>query len=91
VPGVGYDLRIYVRSAGSSPGTRTANITFDPDGVGPETNTITIREDDASYNPPGFANVNQPYALSYRFTAGAPQLTVDFEQLAYNSSWPCTA
>ncbi|HOM16686.1 MAG TPA: PEP-CTERM sorting domain-containing protein, partial [Thermoguttaceae bacterium] len=87
VPGVGYDLRIYVRSAGSSPGTRTANITFDPDGVGPETNTITIREDDASYNPPGFANVNQPYALSYRFTAGAPQLTVDFEQLGSNSSW----
>jgi len=87
VPGVGYDLRIYVRSAGPNPGTRTANITFDPDGPGPESNTITISEDNASANPPGFSAVDQPYAISYRFTAGAPQLTVDFEQLAYNSSW----
>ena len=87
VPGVGYDLRIYVRSAGSTPGARTANITFDPDGPGPESNTITISEDNASANPPGFSAVDQPYAISYRFTAGAPELTVDFEQLAYNSSW----
>ncbi len=87
MPGLGYDLRIYVRSAGSSAGTRTANITFDPDGSGPESNRITISEDNASANPPGFAAVNQPYVISYRFTAGVSQMTVDFEQLGSNSSW----
>lgn len=87
VPGMEYDARIYVRSAGPSAGTRTANITFDPDGAGPRSNTLTIREDDASWSPPGFAAVNQPYAMSYQFTAGAPQLTIDFEQLIANSSW----
>lgn len=93
VPGVAYDLRIYVRSAGSSPGARTANITFDPDGAGPESDKITISEDNASASPPSPPPpatpwaVDQPYALSYRFTAGVPQLTVDFEQLGSNSSW----
>jgi len=82
-----YDVRVYVRSWGGGGGGRTSNITFDADGAGPGTNAVTLQEDGALPNPPGFADGNQAYILSYQFRATAEDLTIEFEQLGANASW----
>ena len=87
--GQSYDTRIYTRAWAVNATTRTANITFDPDGTGAGTDTltITIDEDDASKTPPGFSSYDQAYMISYEFTAEGTELTIDFEQLYSNQSW----
>ncbi|NQT52533.1 PEP-CTERM sorting domain-containing protein, partial [bacterium] len=86
VPGWYYDARVYTRSWGTTAGSRTSNITFDPDGIGPVSNVRTIEEDDAAVAPPALA-LNQSYAISYRFEAQATEMTIEFDQIAVNASW----
>jgi hypothetical protein len=85
-PGEHYDVRIYTRSWGNTAASRTSNITFDPDGAGAVSKTRQINEDNATLDPPSLP-LNQSYAISYRFVAGTPQLTIDFGQLGGNQSW----
>ncbi len=85
-PGDHYDVRIYTRSWGNGGGTRVSNITFDPDGAGPVSKTRQINEETSAADPPSLS-LDQSYAISYRFQAGTPQLTIDFEQLGGNQSW----
>jgi len=85
VPGREYDTRIYTRQWGA--GSRTSNISFDTNGDAVAENQVTISEDNASVNPPGFAAANQAYALSYKFTADSNKLQVTFQQIDANWSW----
>ncbi|MDY0169808.1 MAG: autotransporter-associated beta strand repeat-containing protein [Thermoguttaceae bacterium] len=85
VPGNEYDLRIYTRAWGA--GTRVVTLGFDSNDDGTPNDSVTIHQDNATMNPPGFAASNQAYAISYRFTAESPVLNVTLTQAASNQSW----
>ena len=85
IPGVEYDARFYTRQWGA--GSRTSAIGFDTNAdTIPET-TVTISQDNASLNPPGFPDADQAYALSYQYTAESSSLSTTFTQAVYNASW----
>ena len=86
IPGVEYDTRFYTRQWGAG-GIRTSTISFDTNNNNVADTVVTINQDDASASPPGFSDANQAYAISYRHTAQAGQLTATFTQANQNWSW----
>ena len=86
-PGMTYDTRIYTRSWGTSAGGRVSTVSFDTNGDTVPEDSVTLYEDNASQSPPGFADHNQAYALSYTFVAQSSKLDVQFAQQATNASW----
>ncbi len=71
-----YDLRIYI--ANFSGQNRQVDLSFAGDGQ-PAVETDYFNEDDATSSPGGFADPNQVYYISYRFTwdgATTPGVTI---------------
>jgi hypothetical protein len=85
LPGYDYDARIYTRRWGGN--NRQATISFDTDGLPGAEDSVYIHEDDATQTPPGFADPNQAYALSYQFTAQTDQIQIGLTQQNTNASW----
>lgn len=84
MPGVAYNVRVYVRQWAS--GIRLATLTFDPDGAGPIADSVgPINEDDAT--SVGLAEADA-YYISYQFTAvdGEP-LVITAAQHVSPTSW----
>jgi hypothetical protein len=85
IPGVQYDARIYTRRwAGDN---RPATVRFNHDGGTVPENQVLINEDDATQDPPGFADTNQAYALSDVYEPRSTRLEVEFEQHRAGASW----
>ncbi len=85
IPGVQYDARIYTRRWGGD--NRPATVRFNHDGGTVPENQVLINEDDATQDPPGFADTNQAYALSYTYEPRSTRLEVEFEQHRAGASW----
>ncbi|MFT5125868.1 MAG: hypothetical protein ACI9TH_002777 [Kiritimatiellia bacterium] len=85
-PGTTYETRIYVRQWAVNP-SRQAILVFDPDGAGLINDaTRLINEDDAT--SAGMPTANQPYYISYTFTAvRGEDLVITATQTSFNNSW----
>lgn len=87
-PGEGYDTRLYIRNwVAPAAGSRQNMIEFDTDGDGLAERVTRINEDNATNNAPGFADINQAYALSYTFVADSPTLTIRANQIVGNATF----
>ena len=74
-PGKRYEVRFYNRSWGWG-GTRTQTLTFDPDGTGPISESITFSPDSLN-----------PNFIGYRYTAASSTLAITVQSASSNQTY----
>ena len=83
--GAHYDTRLYTRSI--EPGTRNVMIEFDTNGIAGAEASTSLNQNDATANPPGFADAQHVYAISYDFVADNTELVITITQEASNKAF----